>query len=200
MDKFRNKYRIKSARAPWWNYGWNATYFVTICTARRLHHLGKIENNRMVLSEIGKYAEQSWLEIPKHFPFVILDQFIVMPNHVHGIITIDKSQGGVVKTDVETQNLASLRVTVNETAGPSEKSWNRFGPQSRNLGSIIRGFKIGVTKNARSVVAGFAWQSRYHDRIIRDYDEFVRVSHYIKTNPENWKKDRFFKRSPLDLV
>ena len=94
MDKFRNKYRIPSARAPFWDYGWNAAYFVTICTHNRKHYFGKVVDGEMVWSEIGKIAQRCWLEITEHFPFVKLDAHMVMPNHVHGIIIIDKPDDG----------------------------------------------------------------------------------------------------------
>lgn len=90
-NKFQNKYRIPSARAPWWDYGNNAAYFVTICTRNREHYFGEIIQHTMRLTEIGKQAEICWNEIPEHFPFVIMDEFVVMPNHVHGILVFNKN-------------------------------------------------------------------------------------------------------------
>lgn len=105
-DKFQNKYRIPSARLQNWDYGSNAMYFVTICTAHREYYFGNIINVEtpesgvstttptMELSEIGEMAYRFWTEIPNHFPFVELGEFVVMPNHVHGIIIINKPNGG----------------------------------------------------------------------------------------------------------
>ena len=76
-EKYQNKYRIQTARASWWNYGWNGAYFVTICTKNRLHYFGKVVNGNMQLSNIGKMADACWLAIPEHFPFVKLG------NHDH---------------------------------------------------------------------------------------------------------------------
>lgn len=90
MTKYAGKYRIESARKSNWDYGSNAPYFVTICTKNREHFFGEIVNNEMNLSEIGIAANNCWLSIPEHFPFVELAEFIVMPNHVHGIIIINK--------------------------------------------------------------------------------------------------------------
>jgi putative transposase len=159
MRKFRNKYRIASARAPFWDYGRNAAYFVTICTFNRKHFFGHIEQGKMNLSAMGNIANSCWHEIPNHFPFVELGAHIIMPNHVHGIVIIDKLENGNNGrnnnndrdhvTVVETQNFASLR------GQPSSK--NHFGPQSQNLASIIRGFKIGVTKNTRQINPNFGW-------------------------------------------
>jgi hypothetical protein len=81
---------------------------------------------------------------------------------------------------VETQCIASLQL-----ASPS----NQFGPQSKNLASIIRGFKIGVTKSARAIHAGFAWQSRFHDHIIRNSKSYMQIIGYIINNPLNWAED-----------
>ena len=168
MDKFQNKYRIPSARAKWWNYSNNGLYFITICTAGHEHFFGEIVND-MELSAIGKIALQCWLDIPNHFPFVKLDAFVVMPNHVHGILEI-----------------------VNITPPPTTK--NKFGPQSRNLASIIRGYKIGVQKYATYNKIDFDWQARFHDHIIRNDAEFHRIHHYIVENPAKWKQDKFFNK------
>lgn len=183
MEKFQGKYRIESTRLKNWDYGWNAPYFVTICTQNREYYFGDIIGGEMVLSEIGEMAQKYWHEIPEHFPFVQLGAFVVMPNHVHGIIIIDKPDDG---RNVETQNFASLP---EKTKQPEPK--NQFGPQSKNLASIIRGFKIGVTKHARQIHADFAWQSRFHDHIIRDNKSFERIENYIINNPQNWGDDTF---------
>jgi len=84
-NKFQNKYRNESARLPLWDYGSDAAYFITICTNDREPYFGEIvESKQMKLSEIGKYVYKCWSDIPSHFPFVILDAFIVMPDHIHG--------------------------------------------------------------------------------------------------------------------
>ena len=192
-DKFRNKYRIKTTRLPNWDYGWNGYYYVTICTKNRARFFGAIYNGIMNLSEIGKIANKYWLEIPKHFPFVKLGSFIVMPDHIHGIIVIDKNEsddgdaGGVV-VGVETQNFVSLRQTQKFAYRQTQKRQpkNKFGPQSQNLASIIRGFKIGVTKNAKQINPDFKWQSRFYDNIIRNERSFNNITQYITNNPLNW--------------
>jgi putative transposase len=175
MEKFNGKFRIPSARWAAWDYGRNGAYFVTICTANHAHYFGKITNAEMILTLLGQAAVDFWNEIPAHFPFVELDAFVVMPNHVHGIIIIDKP-GGIV----ETQDLASL------------PTGNRFGPQSRNLASIVRGYKIGITKYARQNNAPFIWQERYYDHIIRSPEEHESVWQYILANPLNWAEDKFY--------
>lgn len=114
---FKNKYRIPSARLQAWDYANEGFYFVTICTKNRILHFGDVVDKKMVLSEMGMIADKCWMDIPKHFPFVNLDKYIVMPNHVHGIIVIVETQNlaspGHAQTEMsamrttETQNLAS---------------------------------------------------------------------------------------------
>ncbi len=198
-EKYKNKYRIKSARLPNWDYGSNGMYFITICTKNREHFFGDVIDGKMQLNEIGNMAEKYWFEIPAHFPFVKLGAFVVMPNHIHGIVIIDKNgddktvDGAMVDDAmVETQNFASLlQPTPQPTA--SSQSKNKFGPQSKNLASIVRGYKIGVTKNARKIRADFQWQSRYYDHIIRNKYSFHNISKYIINNPLKWNEDKFYK-------
>lgn len=90
ITKFQGKYRIELSRNPKWDYGWNGAYFITICTARRERYFGNVINRSMNLNDIGELAYKFWMEIPAHFPFVKLDAFVVMPDHVHGIINLNK--------------------------------------------------------------------------------------------------------------
>ena len=184
MDKFKGKYRIPSARWAAWDYGSNAAYFITICTAGRAHYFGEIATGEMVLTPVGRAAWDCWYQIPAHFPFVVLDEFVVMPNHIHGIVVIDKPVAPVGM--VETQNTASL------PHPPPSAPKNRFGPQSQNLASIVRGFKIGVTKFARQNNIPFAWQARYHDHVIRNAGEHERIRRYIAENPQKWAADTYY--------
>lgn len=89
LDKFKGKYRIKSTRLQNWDYSWDALYYITICTQRKEFYFGDIAKGEMVLSAIGKIAKRYWYEIPKHYPFVELEEFVVMPNHIHGILIIN---------------------------------------------------------------------------------------------------------------
>ncbi len=125
MTLFKNKYRIESARLKGWDYSSPGAYFVTIITKNRVCCFGDVENGFMHLNELGKIAKQCFEKIPEHFPFVSVDVFVIMPNHVHGIIIINDQNGDGIF--VETQYIASLRI-----------SNNKFGPQSKNLASIVR--------------------------------------------------------------
>lgn len=171
-DLFKNEYRLGSTRLKEWDYSSNGYYFVTICVRNRECVFGYVNNGEMTLSEIGSVAEKCWLEIPGHFTFVKLDGHVNMPNHVHGIVIINNND------NIETQNLASLH------------KGNRFGPQSRNLGSVVRGFKIGVKKWKMKNNMSFEWQPRFHDRIIHDEKESLDARNHILNNPFNWEEDK----------
>lgn len=172
LTRFKNKYRVSSTRLKNWDYASKGYYFITICTKNRRYFLGNIIDGKMRSTKIGKMVEQCWQEIPNHFPFVSLDEYVVMPNHIHGILVINK---------VETQHFASLR---------QNKKQNQFGPQSCNLGSIIRGFKIGVKKFTHQYNIVFHWQSRYYDHIIRNQQSLAKIRQYIINNLVNWDEDR----------
>jgi putative transposase len=169
-DKFKNKYRITPARMPSWDYGSHGLYFVTICTKDRLHYLGDIISNTsqetqniasLQRTDIGEISEKNWLDIPKHFNFVEVDEYVIMPNHIHGILFINK---------------------------PNKTDWqmNKFGVQSQNLASIIRGYKASVKAYATIHNIEFSWQPKYHDRVIRDEKEYSNIRAYIFDNPEQW--------------
>lgn len=197
-EKFKNKYSITSSRLKNYDYSSNGAYFVTICTKNRKHFFGDIIDGKMQLSEIGEIANDCWNQITYHFPFVQLGEFIVMPNHVHGILIIDKTIDFTIA--VETQNLASQYLASQyqtqrkiPRSNTDETQENKFGPQSQNLASIIRGFKIGVTKYVRNNTNVFEiWQSKFHDHIIRNENEFEIISDYIKNNPIKWQEDKYY--------
>lgn len=204
-DKFQNKYRIPSARLPNWDYGWDAAYFITICTKDRECYFGEIENGSMNLSKIGVIADILWYEIKNHAKNIELGDFVVMPNHIHGIIVlngnhkIDATGGSEissdVSTDVETRHALSLQPEPPQPTEPGKTiAQQRFQNQGKNtLSSIVGGYKSAVTKHANRLKLNFAWQPRFHDHIIRDEKSFRNISAYIVNNTANWSSDQFFK-------
>jgi len=194
MNKYKGLYRIPSARHPYWDYGNNAYYFVTINTAHGYHYFGKVRNGNMHLNQIGEFAHECWLDIPKHYPFVNLYNHIIMPNHTHGILQIakpEKSQFSNSEIDKDSRQKDSASIF---TPFFSSRPLNKFGPQSKNLAAIIRGYKTGVTIKARKINPRFKWHPRFHDHIIRDGRAFHNIQNYILNNPANWKKDKFYKK------
>jgi putative transposase len=185
-DKYKDKYRTETTRLKGWSYATTGYYFVTICEKNRSSVFGDICDDTVAFIPLEKVAIECWMEIPEHFPFVELDAFCIMPNHIHGIIVINTHDSvetqNVETQNVETQNIASLR---------NDGLCNKFGPQSKNLASIVRGFKIGVTKYARENDILFQWQPRYFDRVIRDEQELSAVRNYIRNNPLEWALDEY---------
>jgi len=213
MEKFQNKYRIASTRLPKWDYGWDATYYVTICTHNREHFFGEIETFETLdkcfvnlnLSDIGEIAQRCWREIPDHFPFVRLGNYIVMPNHVHGMIIIDKrnySPNGDPENGIPNppSNGVTNEIPPEPRSFSTEKSlptgkntrMSSISPHAGTLGSVVRSFKSAVSKNAHEINPGFAWQPNYYEQIIHDSDTYIRKSRYILDNPLNWKEDKFY--------
>ena len=188
--RFKNKYRIETSRLKNWDYGSNAKYFVTICTKDREHFFGDCENGRMILNDIGKIVELEWLKTFDMRPDMNLcmGEYVIMPNHFHGILGIGLNKYNSCR---DAMHCVSTIPTTTSPATP-DPSQNRFGPQSKNLGSIIRGFKSAVTVQARSINLEFEWQSRFYDHIIRNEKSFHQISQYIKGNPVNWNKDTFY--------
>jgi len=211
LEKFQNKYRIPSARAQWWDYGNDAAYFITICTRNREHYFGEIVNDEMRLSHVGLLADVMWHEIKNHAQNVELGEFVVMPNHIHGILILQGNGNATQNANdianvtatatVETRHALSLQIpqipqilpTQQSTQTPGQK---RFQNQGKNtVSSIIGSYKSAVTKHAHRLGYDFGWQSRMWDNIIFNDESFVRISNYIQTNPLNWKDDKFYQEN-----
>jgi len=167
----------RAVRLRGYNYSHAGAYFVTICTKNRECLFGRIVDEEMRLTMGGRIADKCWRNIPSHYPHVILDEFVIMPNHVHGVIFTGDEDVGV-------QNLEPLQMD-----GPRENKFQQIIPKS--IGATVRGFKIGVTKWCRqNTDIHTVWQRNYFDRIIRDKDKLNRIREYIIYNPAKWAEDK----------
>ncbi|MCX7876665.1 MAG: hypothetical protein N2321_10940 [Melioribacteraceae bacterium] len=177
MSKFKNIFRIESTRLNNWDYSSPWWYYVTINTKNHVEYFGKIENEKMILNELGKIADKYWLEIPNHFSIVELDYYVVMPNHIHGIIIINESGNNIcrdVACNVSTDNIFS-----------------QISPKGNSLSTIIRSYKSAVSKNIHELYKlDFSWQTRFYDRIIRNEKELFNIRKYIEQNPLKWELDK----------
>jgi REP element-mobilizing transposase RayT len=198
-NKFRNKYRIPSARTQNWDYGSNGAYFITICTADRICFFGEVKNGEMELNDSGRIAQNIWNLIPQQFPYAGLGDFVIMPNHIHGILVIDKLVDPMVdsSTEVETRLIASLPSSpiASQQSSPSPKTpggitGDKNPMNHENISRIIRWYKGRCTFEIRKTNATFGWQSRFYDEIIRNGESFDRISEYIIHNPKNWNTDK----------
>lgn len=190
MDKFQNKYRIASARLQHWDYRWAGAYFITICTAKRIHYFGEIENRKMVLSNVGVIADVLWHEIKNHAKNVELGEFVVMPNHIHGVLILT----GNNDNDNVNDNVGTLHATSLPSIQPpnhKNEQMADISPKSGSVSTIIRSYKSAVTKHAHRLGFEFQWQTRFHDHIIRNDESFQKISNYIINNPVNWQGDKF---------
>lgn len=172
----------KSIRLKGYDYAQEGFYFITICCQDRAQLFGKIEGTQLILNECGEIAHKCWLEIPEHFPNVALHDHIIMPNHVHGIIEIKFKSNHI-------ENPPPDLTTVGANDDSPLRSLNRVLPRSpsKTVGSIVRGFKIGVTKWMRQNTNVYkVWQRNYFDNIIRNEQSFDRISDYIRNNPKKW--------------
>lgn len=200
MAKFKGKYRIESARLKGYDYSSEGSYFITICAHKMQHFFGHVADEKMNLNEIGKLAEKFWKEIPEHFPHAILNEFIIMPNHIHGIITLNPKKMNVQTShcDVSIPNTPNdtYRTNAKETAqcdvSTKQQKMAAIRPKSGSLSVIIGSYKSVVSKHAHKISKNFDWQERFHDRIIRDENEFARIANYIRNNPKNWEDDEIF--------
>ena len=181
MTKFMDQYRTESTRLPGWDYASAGWYFVTFCTRGHTYFLGEVAQGDMRLSPIGEIVAEEWQKTPQIRPNVMLDEWIIMPNHVHGIVAITGTAA------VETAAVETARRAVSTTA--------QLKPGS--LGAIIGQVKSICTK--RIWAAGctdFAWQTRFYDHIIRDEASLHRIRAYIANNPAQWEQD---KNNPANL-
>jgi REP element-mobilizing transposase RayT len=176
LTLFQNKYRIESTRLQNWDYGSRGWYFVTICTQNRRPTFGKIVDDEMQLSPIGRIADSELRRLHTHYENVYVDEHIVMPNHVHAIFMIDGEH--------------YLSPRVEATFAPSPKRGS-ISPEAGSLSAIVRSYKAGVTLKCRELgVREEMWQPRFHDHLLRGNKVISAVREYIRNNPANWATDR----------
>jgi len=201
-NKFADKYKIRSSRLPNWNYSNPGIYFVTICTYRHNNFFGKIVAGKMKLSNQGKIVLNCLIDVPTHFPNVSLDEFVIMPNHVHLILKIFKPSSGSVETHHDAslpQQHASLP---QQHASLPIKYKQLYFHQiaiksSQTIPLIIKQFKSAATRLIDKRKSFFAWQTRYYDQIIKSETELKMIKNYIINNPKNWSRDKLHKNNKL---
>jgi REP element-mobilizing transposase RayT len=144
-------------------------YYVTICTKNRECWFGEIINGEMILNEIGEIIKQCWLDIPKHFLNVFLDEYVIMPNHVHGILIINQNNVG------------------NAYMRSLQNNWKYRTKML--LSMIIHEFKSAASRQIRQIKSSFRWQKSFYDHIIRNEESLNEIRQYIQQNPINWNSD-----------
>ncbi|MEM6286867.1 MAG: transposase [Bacteroidota bacterium] len=179
----------RSRRLVGHDYGAAGWYFVTICTDGRRLLFGEVRNGVMGLSEAGCVAWTCWAEIPAHTARARLGAFVVMPNHVHGLIGLMPDSGGDDVAVPGGDDVAPLHATALPAALPPS-AMSAMSPAAGSLGAIVRSYKSAVTRAVRPADPGFKWQARYHDHVVRDTASLRRIAAYIEANPARWDVDR----------
>jgi putative transposase len=156
------KHRRRSIRLPGYDYSWTGVYFVTFCTLNRENLLGQVADGEMLLNAAGEILGKKWAELPEHFPNVSLDAFMVMPNHVHGVIFIASAGRGAAS------GAPTLGMVIRAFKSISAIEINRLlGRAGQPL-----------------------WQRNYYEHIIRNDESLNRIREYILSNPLSWHLDR----------
>ncbi|MFD2603228.1 transposase [Flavobacterium suzhouense] len=198
MNLFNNKYRIESPRFSEWDYSSNGIYFITICTNRKEHFFGKIQNEKMEFSSIGLITKQFLIDVPKHFEYVKLNASVVMPNHVHVLLTINTPKNEIFKNNHKCIQDEDIFIDVRKTLQCNfstdniDQRMSKISPKKGSIPTIIRSYKSAVTREARKIDLDFAWQERFHDHIVRDKTTYHKIKRYILDNPKNWESDKFY--------
>jgi putative transposase len=177
--KQRRSFRLKE-----FDYTSSGAYFVPICTRGREMLFGEVVGDVVRLSDWGEIAANQWKRLPYRFPYLDLDVFVIMPNHLHGIIVLLDGRG---TGDGE-------RVPHDQAVVPRAPTIERFGkPVQGSIPTIIRSYKSSVTQRIKGMRGGnqvTVWQRNYYERVIRDEDELNRSREYILDNPRRWAEDR----------
>ncbi|MBN1878440.1 MAG: transposase [Anaerolineae bacterium] len=167
-----NKHHRRSIRLREWDYSSPGAYFVTLCSYQRECLFGEINDGVMMLSTIGHFAAGCWLWLADRYPYVCLDEWTVMPNHLHGIIAIiDEDKGSPAGVNVR---------------APSTR------PTRKPLGRLIGAFKTVSTKHVnilRDMPGVPLWQRNYYEHVIRNEADLQRIREYIFNNPASWLED-----------
>ena len=187
---FRGGFRIESSRLPGWDYTSNGYYFVTVCTRDRAPFFGEVLDGSAKLTRAGEIVAEEWQGIAIRRRDVSLDQWIVMPNHLHGILVIARDPGVETPQRIEAsdrlaEDSQSTQRGRNDGMQRGVSTASRL--QAGSLGAIVGQFKSRSTKRLwRSGFPDFGWQPRFYDHIIRDDGSLDHIRQYIIDNPANW--------------
>lgn len=174
MNQPNIKHHRKTIRIPRYDYSQPGYYLVTVCTKDREECFGNFENEQIKLSNIGIIAEQCVRDIPNHFNNAELDEFVVMPNHLHAIIVLRDSDG---------------RGAINRAPTKGGFAGNNNPMGKHSLGEVIRWYKGRCAFEIHKINSVFSWQPDYYEHIIRNEQSLQRIREYIQNNPMQWELD-----------
>jgi len=177
-----------------YDYRQPGAYFITICTFKKMQIFGSISEDKILLSQAGLIVEKCWHKLSSHFPNILIDAFIVMPNHFHGIIILNERGQNCRGEAFAPQSSDSISI-IEANASPD----SRFatGTSSGSISSIIQNFKSNTTRriNATNETKGnVVWQRNFYEHVIRNYKSLDEIRQYIIGNPWNWLNDKYYGR------
>ena len=177
--------RKPTQRLPGYDYSKSNYYFVTLCTKDKKEWFGAVMNNQMVLDEIGKIIKQQWIWLADQYPYVVPDQYVIMPNHLHGIVVINQQKKGH-STGKIANSLKDKLQFLKEISRPVANNDMKI----KSLSSLIGAFKTTSSKLIHHKgFKEFAWQRSFYDHIIRSDGALDNIREYIINNPLNWAND-----------
>lgn len=199
------KHHRRSIRLKGYDYSKPGAYFVTIVAWQRECLFGEIHDGEMQLNQYGEIVQTWWDEIPKHFPNVETISFVIMPNHIHGIILITDKRSTVPVPDNQNNEIGRGVVSTpkKETQKRGEIPAQPGGGtplRAPTLGQVVAYFKYQSTKEMNALddtgtITKF-WQRNYYERVIRNEKEMAKIWDYIETNPIHWAEDD---ENPLNI-
>jgi putative transposase len=187
--------RRRTIRLLGYDYSRAGAYFVTVCTHGRACLFGEITDNEMRLNDAGLVVADEWLKSAAIRNEILVDEWVVMPNHFHGIVIITDGRGDRPVAPISAADHFQGDQPVAPTIDVSARTdgGNRAGPPSGSIGALMAGFKSAVTKRI-NILRGMPgvpiWQRNYHEHIIRDENSLARIRRYIADNPRQWALDR----------
>ena len=213
----------RSIRLKGYDYSQAGAYFITLCTHNREHLFGEVVGGNMILNEYGKVASNEWFKTPEIRPHVALDVFVIMPNHLHGIIIINgrgeshsPNNADPSNTDnigelhspnnadpSNTDNIGELHLPGLDLPGNTNQSHSinkgecdsPLRSPSNTIGAMVRGYKSAVTKKINLLrPGGVIWQRNYYEHVIRNEQAYQTISEYIMNNPLKWQEDKFYSK------
>ncbi|MBI4165468.1 MAG: transposase [Acidobacteria bacterium] len=182
----------RSIRLRGYDYSCAGAYFVTVCVAGMERALSRITEDGLELTEFGQIVRGCWKALPKHYAHVELDEFVVMPNHVHGIIVLTEVGAGLRPAPTKSRVGAGLRPA---RTGPA--------PTKHPLSEIIRAFKsfsARAINSARSIPRARFWQRNYYEHIVRNQVELEKIREYVRLNPLLWATDRYNQEGTVAVI
>jgi len=168
MDYQWKNFKSNSMRLKNWDYSNSGWYFITICTENKIHYFSNINDLNLQKNPLGEIADKFWNEIPLHFPFIELGEYVIMPNHIHGLLYIHNPESNPIFS-LPKKNISPLR---------------------GDLSTVIRSYKGIVTQTIREINKNFKWQPGYFDNVIKNEQALIATSKYIKENPKRWLMNR----------